>query len=110
MEPQLDSSGTVEIDGSLGEGGGQILRTSVSLAAITGRTVRIANIRARRSKPGLQPQHLTAVRAAAALCGAQLRGADIGSQYLQFTPGPLATEEAFDFDVGTAGATGLVAQ
>ncbi|HLJ55575.1 MAG TPA: RNA 3'-terminal phosphate cyclase [Chthonomonadaceae bacterium] len=100
----------VEIDGSFGEGGGQILRTSVSLAAITGRPVQIANIRARRSKPGLQPQHLTAVRAAAALCDAELRGAEPGSQFLRFTPGPLVDRDSFDFDVGTAGATGLVAQ
>jgi RNA 3'-terminal phosphate cyclase (ATP) len=100
----------IEIDGSLGEGGGQIIRTSVSLAAITGRTVQITNIRARRSKPGLHAQHLTAVRAAAALCGAELKGAEMGSQFLRFTPGPLTQETEFSFDGGTAGAPGLVAQ
>jgi RNA 3'-terminal phosphate cyclase (ATP) len=100
----------VEIDGSLGEGGGQIIRTSVSLAAITGRAVQIVNVRARRSKPGLQAQHLTAVRAAAALCNADLKGAELGSQFVRFTPGPLSEREAFAFEVGTAGATGLVAQ
>jgi RNA 3'-terminal phosphate cyclase (ATP) len=101
---------TVYIDGSLGEGGGQILRTSVSLAAITERPVEIANIRARRSKPGLQAQHLASVRAAAALCNAQLHGATLGSQYLHFVPQPFTEQNAFAFEVGTAGATGLVAQ
>ena len=100
----------VEIDGSLGEGGGQIIRTSVSLSAVTRRPVQIVNIRARRSKPGLQAQHLTAVRAVAALCDADLKGAEAGSQFLRFTPGLLTDKETFAFDVGTAGATGLVAQ
>jgi len=104
------SQDVIEIDGSLGEGGGQIIRTSVSLAAITGQAVQIINIRARRSKPGLHAQHLTAVRAAAALCAAELKGAEMGSQFLRFTPGPLTQETAFSFDVGTGGATGLVAQ
>jgi RNA 3'-terminal phosphate cyclase (ATP) len=100
----------VEIDGSFGEGGGQIVRTSVSLAAITRRPVQIANVRARRSRPGLHAQHLTAVRAAAALCDAELKGAELHSQSLRFTPGPLSADASFSFDVGTAGATGLVAQ
>jgi RNA 3'-terminal phosphate cyclase (ATP) len=100
----------IEVDGSVGEGGGQIIRTSVSLAAITGRPVQIINIRARRSKPGLQAQHLTSVRAAATLCDAELKGAELGSQFLRFMPGPLSRQDAFSFDVGTAGATGLVAQ
>jgi RNA 3'-terminal phosphate cyclase (ATP) len=100
----------VSIDGAHGEGGGQIIRTGVSLAALTGRPVEIVNIRARRSKPGLQAQHLTAVRAAAAICDAELRGAALGSQYLRFTPGSLSRQDHFVFDVGTAGATGLVAQ
>ena len=63
-------SGPLVIDGAEGEGGGQILRTALSLAAITGRTIRLENIRAKRPKPGLAAQHLTAVRAVAALCGA----------------------------------------
>jgi len=112
MPPKTETApaAPIEIDGSLGEGGGQIIRTGVSLSAITGRPVQIVNIRARRSKPGLQAQHLTAVRAAAALCDAQLKGSEIGSQFLRFTPGPLTEKESFSFDVGTAGATGLVAQ
>src|SRR5438067_2153783 len=89
----------VAIDGSFGEGGGQILRTSVSLAALTGRTVEIAGIRARRSKPGLKAQHLTAVRAAGALCGAEIQGAELDSQFLRFVPGPLVPHDRFEFDV-----------
>src|SRR5205085_8970223 len=90
----------VEIDGALGEGGGQIIRTSVSLAAITGRAVEIVNIRARRSKPGLHAQHLTAVRAAAELCDAELKGAEIGSQFLRFTPAALVDRDSFSFEIG----------
>ena len=63
------------IDGSFGEGGGQILRTTLSLSAITGQDVAIENIRAGRDKPGLRPQHLTAVLALAEICGAEVRGA-----------------------------------
>jgi RNA 3'-terminal phosphate cyclase (ATP) len=106
----------VWIDGAFGEGGGQILRTSVSLAALTGKTVEIANIRARRSKPGLQAQHLTSVRAAAALCNATLHGDDLGSSFLRFLPGAPVPHAHFDIDVAaarggaSAGATGLVAQ
>ena len=106
----------IYIDGSVGEGGGQIIRTSVSLAAITGRTIEISNIRAGRSKPGLQAQHLTSVLSAAALCSAQVYGAEIGSTYLRFVPGVPTSERRFLFDVsaarsgGSAGATGLVVQ
>jgi len=107
---------TVTIDGAYGEGGGQIIRTAVSLAVLTGKPVEIANIRARRSKPGLQAQHLTAVRASAALCQAELHGAELGSVFLRFVPGPLVPRDVFSFDVAearggaSAGATGLVAQ
>jgi RNA 3'-terminal phosphate cyclase (ATP) len=110
------SDETVWIDGAYGEGGGQIIRTSVSLAALTGRPIEIANIRARRSKPGLQAQHLTSVRAAARLCGAELTGDTLGSQWLRFAPGAVAQQKEFAFDVAearggaSAGATGLVAQ
>lgn len=100
----------VPIDGSHGEGGGQIIRTSLSLAAVTGRAVEIFNIRARRSKPGLQPQHLTAVRAAAALCDAELAGDAVGSVFLRFAPRSPTAPENYEFDIGTAGATPLVLQ
>lgn len=100
----------VTIDGALGEGGGQTLRTSVSLAALTGKPLQIYNIRAKRSKPGLHAQHLTSVRAAAALCNAVLQGDEMGSQFLNFIPGSLSSNDEFRFEVGTAGAVGLVAQ
>lgn len=103
-------SETVEIDGSFGEGGGQIIRTSLSLAAITGTPVTIFNVRARRTRPGLQPQHLTAVRAAAEICGARLDGAAVGSTAFTFTPGGPVRAGDYRFDIGTAGATPLVAQ
>jgi RNA 3'-terminal phosphate cyclase (ATP) len=108
----------VNIDGSFGEGGGQVLRTSLALSAITGQPLHIYNIRAARSKPGLQAQHLTSVRAAAAICGAELEGAAMGSQSLVFRPAhpPQAGEYVFDVTEarreggGSAGATTLVLQ
>jgi RNA 3'-terminal phosphate cyclase (ATP) len=106
----------VNIDGSFGEGGGQVLRTSLALSAITGQPLHIYDIRAARSKPGLQAQHLTSVRAAAAICGAELEGAAMGSQSLVFRPThpPQAGEYVFDVTEargsGSAGATTLILQ
>jgi RNA 3'-terminal phosphate cyclase (ATP) len=100
----------ISIDGSFGEGGGQILRTSVALAAITGRGVEIHHVRGRRTKPGLQPQHLAAVRAAGALCGASLRGDEVGSQWLRFEPQQAVVAGDYRFEIGTAGAAPLVVQ
>jgi RNA 3'-terminal phosphate cyclase (ATP) len=97
----------IEIDGSLGEGGGQILRSSLALAIVTGQAVHLRNIRARRTKSGLQPQHLMSVRAAAAISQAQLRGASLGSSDLVFEPGEVVPGK-YTFAIGTAGATGLV--
>jgi RNA 3'-terminal phosphate cyclase len=77
----------IELDGSTGEGGGQILRTALTLAMITGRPFRIGQIRARRAKPGLMRQHLVAVQAAAQICGAEVAGAAVGSQELEFVSG-----------------------
>jgi RNA 3'-terminal phosphate cyclase (ATP) len=99
----------LELDGSFGEGGGQILRTSLALALITGRPFHLRNVRAGRAKPGLQPQHLMSVRAAAAVGQAKVRGASRGSSDLVFEPGPVASGK-YDFPIGTAGATGLVLQ
>ena len=101
---------TVEIDGSHGEGGGQILRTSLALSIITGKPLVMTKIRAGRAKPGLRRQHLTCVEAAAAMCGAELRGATVGSQHLTFTPREATTETELAFDIGTAGSTTLVVQ
>lgn len=99
----------IHIDGTLGEGGGQVLRSSLALAMLTGQPVRLTNIRARRPKPGLQAQHLAAVQAAAAVCGAEVTGAAIGSQDLTFVPGPIQPG-AYRADIGTAGSTSLVLQ
>jgi len=99
----------IEIDGSRGEGGGQILRTSLALSMITRRPMRMRRIRARRKKPGLQRQHLACVEAAAQLCNAQVRGAEISSQELEFTPGEGCAEQ-LTIDIGTAGSTTLVVQ
>jgi len=83
----------VEIDGSFGEGGGQILRTSLTLSLITGRPFRITSIRRNRAKPGLRRQHLTAVRAAASISGAAVVGDSVNSTELTFQPGPVQAGE-----------------
>lgn len=109
-------SSLVVIDGSRGEGGGQILRTSLSLAVLTGRPTRVERIRAGRGRPGLRPQHLTAVRAAAAVCGAELEGDELGSQVITLKPGGAVEAGDYAFDVteaaeaGSAGSVGLVLQ
>jgi len=97
------------IDGSLGEGGGQVLRTSISLSAITGTPVRIENIRAGRRKPGLMRQHLTSIKAAAEICGAKTEGLELRSNEISFVPGKIKGGE-YRFDIGSAGGTVLVAQ
>lgn len=99
----------ITIDGSMGEGGGQILRTSLALALVTGRPFRIEKIRAGRKRPGLMRQHLTAVQAAATLGGAAVTGDSIGSQELVFEPGPVQPGR-YHFAVGTAGSATLVLQ
>lgn len=99
----------IEIDGAFGEGGGQILRSSLSLSALTGQPMRITRIRARRAKPGLMPQHLKAVEAMAAITSARVEGAALGSQTLTFAPGPVQPGD-YHFEIGTAGATSLVLQ
>jgi len=99
----------ISIDGSIGEGGGQILRTALALSMVTGQAFRIENIRAGRDKPGLLRQHLTAVNAAAAICGAKVSGAEISSRELSFEPGKVKTGE-YTFSIGSAGSTTLVLQ
>lgn len=105
----MDKIETIELDGSAGEGGGQILRTALSLSAVSGRAFRIRNIRAGREKPGLKRQHLAAVRAVADICGARTEGAELGSMELFFAPGK-PRGGSYRFDVGSAGSTVLVAQ
>ena len=99
----------IDIDGSRGEGGGQVLRSALALSAITGTAMRITNIRGRRPKPGLMAQHLKAVEGAAAICGARVEGAQLRSQTLVFEPRAIRAG-SFHFDIGTAGATSLVLQ
>jgi RNA 3'-terminal phosphate cyclase (ATP) len=97
------------IDGSRGEGGGQVLRTSLSLSLITGQPFRIEKIRAGRQKPGLMRQHLMAVHAAAEIGGAQVTGSSLGSRELTFIPGAVRTGR-YHFAIGTAGSCTLVLQ
>ncbi len=99
----------VVIDGSMGEGGGQILRTSVALAAVLGVRLRVVNIRAKRKNPGLQRQHMTAIRAVAALSNAKVEGLRLGSTSIVFEPRGLRGGR-FRFDIGTAGSVTLVLQ
>lgn len=99
----------MEIDASFGEGGGQVLRSALALSVITGKPVRLVNVRARRPQPGLKPQHLKAVEAAASISAARVVGASPGSQTLDFEPRGLRAGEYF-FDIGTAGSVSLLLQ
>ena len=99
----------ITIDGSQGEGGGQIIRTALALSLITGKPFRVRHVRAGRERPGLARQHLTAVRAAATIGGAQVEGAGLGATEFTFRPGPVAPGDSA-FPIGTAGSTMLVLQ
>jgi len=99
----------IEIDGAYGEGGGQLVRTAVALSAITGEPIRLINVRAKRKKPGLAPQHLAAVRAVAEVCSANTEGLQPGAVAFAFSPRALKGG-TFRFDVGTAGSVTLVLQ
>jgi RNA 3'-terminal phosphate cyclase (ATP) len=100
----------VLVDGAQGEGGGQIVRTALALAAATGREVRVTNVRARRKNPGLAAQHVAAARAVAALCDGRLEGDAVGSSRIDFAPGGRVRHGAYAFDVGTAGSVTLLLQ
>src|SRR3989442_6998839 len=99
----------IEVDGSYGEGGGQVLRTAVALAAVLSKEILVFNIRAGRAEPGIRPQHMTGVKAAAELCSANLQGLEVGATEFVFKPGKLRVG-TFRFDVGTAGSVTLVLQ
>ncbi len=99
----------LQIDGSHGEGGGQILRTAMALAGILRQPVEIHNVRSGRKKPGLRPQHLMAVKGMALITGAKVEGAEPGSMHLYFEPGQVVPG-SYSLDVGTAGSTSLVLQ
>ncbi len=105
----MSSEEVVAVDGSMGEGGGQILRYSLALSALLLRPVKIINIRAKRSNPGLRPQHLTAVRALADITMAEVVGASVGSQVLMFKP-RRRLGGSYRFNIGTAGSISLVIQ
>jgi len=100
----------IEIDGAYGEGGGQLVRTAVALAALTGRPLRLANVRAKRAKPGLAAQHLAAVRAVGALCEASCEGLGPGATAFTFVPRSRPRGGKRRVDVGTAGSVTLVLQ
>lgn len=99
----------IELDGAQGEGGGQVLRSALTLSMITGQPFRMKNIRANRPKTGLMRQHLIAVQASAAVCNAEVSGAQVGSQTLEFTPSAIRGGE-YAFAIGTAGSCTLVLQ
>ncbi|MEM3059346.1 MAG: RNA 3'-terminal phosphate cyclase [Methanomassiliicoccales archaeon] len=99
----------IEIDGSYGEGGGQLLRMAVALSALTKKEVRVFNIRAGRPNPGLAPQHLAAVKGVATISNAEIGGALAGSKELIFHPGTIRGGR-YKIDVGTAGSITLVMQ
>ncbi|MCS7135956.1 MAG: RNA 3'-terminal phosphate cyclase [Nitrososphaerota archaeon] len=99
----------IGLDGSIGEGGGQVLRTAIALSAMMLRPIKIYNIRAKRSPPGLRPQHLTAVKAVAWLSNADVKGLNVGSSEVVFIPKRLKGGK-MTFDAGTAGSTTLILQ
>ncbi len=99
----------IELDGSIGEGGGQVLRTALSVACVQGKAIRISNIRAGRQTPGLRPQHLAVCRLLAEITGAKMLGADIGATEITFEPGAISGGK-FSFDIGTAGSCVLLLQ
>ena len=109
MSAQPVAETALIIDGSRGEGGGQIVRTALSLAVATSRAVTILNVRTGRPRPGLQPQHLAAVRALAAVSDADVDGAELGATALRFAP-RRARAGTYRFEVGTAGAVSLIFQ
>lgn len=99
----------IQLDGSMGEGGGQILRSALAMSLATGRGFRMCNVRANRPKPGLMRQHLTCVTSCAELCGAKVEGAHVGSREVCFEPGPVR-HGAYHWAIGTAGSVTMVLQ
>lgn len=99
----------ITLDGSYGEGGGQIVRTALALSALTGKAFEVDNIRHGRKQPGLKAQHLHCIKALEKLCNAKHNEVEVGSSYLRFLPGDLKGRN-IDVDIGTAGSVGLLLQ
>ena len=102
------SSNLVKIDGSQGEGGGQILRTAISLSAITGKPIEVSNIRANRTNPGLRPQHMAGIRIIADLFHAKSENLKVGAEWIRFSPSDKFEGGSIKFDIGTAGSIPLI--
>lgn len=98
----------VKIDGSQGEGGGQILRTAISLSAITGKPIEVTNIRANRTSPGLRPQHMAGIRIIADLFNARAENLKVGAEWIRFSPSDKFEGGSIKFDIGTAGSIPLI--
>lgn len=104
----MASADYIEIDGSAGEGGGQILRTSVSLSAIIGKPIKVKNIRSKRANPGLRPQHLTGIKILTELFGAETENLQVGADWISYRPSAKFSGGSMKFDVGTAGSIPMI--
>ena len=109
MIPAYMETSLIEIDGAGKSGSGTLVRTAVALCSLTGRPMRMYNIREKREKPGLRPQHLMAVKACAQLCSGHLEGAETGSREIVYYPGKKICGGAFEWDIGTAGSATMMA-
>ena len=99
----------LKIDGSYGEGGGQILRSAVTLSCISKTPIQLENIRSNRRVPGLRPQHLTAIKLLGKICNAEIQGLNVGSKSIKFIPNNLENKILTE-DIGTAGSISLILQ
>jgi RNA 3'-terminal phosphate cyclase (ATP) len=102
-------SGGIELDGAQQSGSGTLVRFGVALASVLGRELHVVRARARRAKPGLRPQHVAALRAAAELCGGRVEGERVGASEFRFAPGPRLRAGEFTWDIGTAGSATMLA-